>query len=145
MITKTYQPKAKEIKRAWHLIDAKDKILGRVSTQIATILMGKNKVAYSGHMDSGDYVVVINAEKVKVTGKKLLQKLYRRHSGYPGGFREVTLEKLLQTHPERAIEHAVSGMLPDNRIKRQRMARLKVLAGEVNLYKDNIKEVIQNG
>ncbi len=137
---KTYQPKEKEIKRTWHLIDAKDQILGRLSAKIAGLLMGKVKVTYAPHIDSGDYVVVINGEKVAVTGKKALKKVYRGHSGYPHGFKEVSFEKMQREHPERIIEHAVNGMLPDNRLKKDRMARLKVLVGEVNPYEGKFKE-----
>ena len=136
---KTYQLKAKEVKRAWHLIDAKDAVLGRLATRAAALLMGKLKVDYSPHIESGDYVVVVNAEKVKVTGKKAQQKLYRSHSGYPGGFKEVTYAKMSKEHPERIIEHAVSGMLPDNRLKKARMAMLKVIVGEKNPYADKFK------
>jgi large subunit ribosomal protein L13 len=131
---KTYQPKAKEVKRAWHTIDAKGEVLGRLSSKVAIILMGKNKPTYSTHMDSGDNVVVINAEKFVVTGKKAEQKVYRGHSGYPGGFKEAKFEKVLKEHPERIIEHAVSGMLPDNRLKAERMKRLKIVIGGVNPY-----------
>ena len=136
---KTYQLKAKEVKRNWHLIDAKDAVLGRLATRAAALLMGKLKVDYSPHIESGDYVVVVNAEKVKVTGKKAQQKLYRSHSGYPGGFKEVTYAKMSKEHPERIIEHAVSGMLPDNRLKKARMAMLKVIVGEKNPYVDKFK------
>src|SRR4030042_1433607 len=137
---KTYQPKEKEIKRAWHLIDAKDAILGRVSTQIAQYLMGKQKPNYSAHLDSGDYVVVLNAEKVVLTGKKPLQKVYYHHSGSPGGLKEITLAKMRKEHPGRILEHAISGMLPDNRLKKDRMARLKVLVGERNPYADKFNK-----
>ena len=136
---KTYQLKAKEVKRAWHLIDAKDAVLGRLATRAAALLMGKLKVDYSPHIESGDYVVVVNAEKVKVTGRKAQQKLYRSHSGYPGGFKEVTYAKMSKEHPERIIEHAVSGMLPDNRLKKARMAMLKIIVGEKNPYVDKFK------
>jgi large subunit ribosomal protein L13 len=136
---KTYQLKSKEVKRSWHLIDAKDAVLGRLATQAAAMLMGKLKVDYSPHIESGDYVVVVNAEKVKVTGRKAQQKLYRSHSGYPGGFKEVTYAKMSEEHPERIIEHAVSGMLPDNRLKKARMAMLKVIVGEKNPYADKFK------
>lgn len=138
MMLKTYQPKSREIKRDWHLIDAKDKVLGRVATQIARLLLGKHKASYSSHLDSGDYVVVLNAEKVKLTGKKTEQKVYRRHSGYPGGLKEISFAKMLQEHPQRIIEYAVRGMLPDNRLKKDRMARLKVVIGEKNPYRDRI-------
>ena len=131
---KTYQPKAKEIKRGWHLIDAKDQILGRLATKVADLLTGKEKVTFSKHMDMGDFVVVVNAEKIAVSGKKAQQKVYRGHSGYPGGFKEITFEKMKKEHPERIVEKAVDGMLPDNRLKRERMARLKVIVGTNNPY-----------
>jgi len=136
---KTYQLKAKEVKRNWHLIDAKDQVLGRLASQVAAHLMGKLKVDYSPHIESGDYVVILNAEKVAITGKKAEQKVYRSHSGYPGGFKEVTFEKMSKEHPERIIEHAVSGMLPDNRLKKARMAMLKVIVGDKNPYEDKFK------
>ncbi len=131
---KTFQPKAKEVKRAWHTVDAKGEVLGRVSTRIAILLMGKNKPTYSTHMDSGDNVVVLNAEKVVVTGKKADQKVYQGHSGYPGGFKEVSYDKMSKEHPERILEHAVMGMLPDNRLKAERMKRLKIVIGDKNPY-----------
>lgn len=136
---KTYQPKAKEIKRNWHLVDAKDAILGRISTQIATYLMGKNKPSYSTQTDMGDFVVVVNAEKVKLTGKKPLQKKYISHSGYPGGLKNVSFAKMHKEHPERVIELAVKGMLPDNKLKRERMTRLMVVVSEKNPYQDRFK------
>ena len=109
---KTYSVKAKEIIREWHLIDATDKVLGKVATEAAELLMGKNKTMFTRNMDTGDYVVVINATKIRVTGKKLEQKMYYRHSGYPGGFRAVPLGDMLKDKPEMVIEHAVKGMLP---------------------------------
>ena len=133
---KTYQPKAKEIKRNWNLIDAKGEILGRLSSKIAQLLTGKGKPTYSPHMDSGDYVVVINAEKIEVTGKKKTQKLYRSHSGYPGGFKEATFAKMSLEKPEEIIKHAVMGMLPDNRLKKDRLTRLKIVKGDKNPYQD---------
>lgn len=129
---KTYQPKEKEVKRGWHLIDAKDEVLGRLSTKVANLLTGKTKVTYSSHMDSGDNAVVINADKIVVTGKKSTQKVYRSHSGYPGGFKERSYAQVTKEHPERIVEHAISGMIPDNKIKAQRMARLTVVTGSVN-------------
>lgn len=131
---KTFQPKQSEVKREWHLIDAKDEILGRLSTKIAELLTGKGKATYSRHMDSGDYVVVINAEKIMVTGRKASQKVYRTHSGYPSGFKEKSYDMVMRSHPERIIEHAVSGMIPDNRLKKERMLRLKVVAGDQNPF-----------
>lgn len=131
---KTFQPKQREIKRNWHLVDAQDEVLGRAASKIARLLMGKNKASYSAHLDSGDFVVVINAEKIKVTGKKAEQKVYRGHSGYPGGFKEESFAKILKEHPQRIIEHAVDGMLPDNRLKKARLARLKMVVGDKNPY-----------
>jgi len=127
---KTYSAKTSEIKREWHLIDASDKILGKVATRAARLLMGKHKPIFSPSLDTGDYVVVINAEKVKFTGNnKAREKLYFRHSGYPGGLRSVSLEEMLQTHPTRVIEHAVKGMLPHNRLGAKMLRKLKVYAG----------------
>lgn len=131
---RTFQPKSKDIKRQWHLIDVKGKILGRVATEIATLLLGKNKPNYAPHLDSGDYVVVINAKGVKLTGRKGKQKVYRSHSGYPGGFKEIKFAKLLSEQPEKIITHAVSGMLPDNRLKKGRLKRLKVFADDKHPY-----------
>jgi large subunit ribosomal protein L13 len=136
-MAKTYQPKQKEIKKVWHLIDAKGEVLGRLASKVAILLMGKQKSTYSTHMDSGDNVVVINAEKIITTGKKAEQKVYRSHSGYPGGFKEVSFEKMSKEHPNRIIEFAVSGMLPDNRLKSDRMARLHVTKGEKHKYDNN--------
>lgn len=138
---KTYQPKHKDIKRNWHMIDAKDEVLGRMSTGIATLLMGKHKPTYSDHMDMGDYVVVLNAQKVKVTGKKRKQKVYQKHSGYPGGFKEVSFEKMITEHPERVIELAVSRMLPGNRLRDKRMRRLKVFAGADHTFKNKFEDI----
>ncbi|OGM09456.1 50S ribosomal protein L13 [Candidatus Woesebacteria bacterium RBG_13_34_9] len=140
MNSKTYQPKAKEVKRDWHLMDAKGQILGRLASQIAVYLMGKHKSVYSNHMDMGDYVVVINAKDIKLTGKKTQQKLYRSHSGYPGGFKEVKFEKLINENPNRVIQKAVSGMLPDNRLKSKRILRLKIFSDENYTYKDKFKD-----
>lgn len=137
---KTFQPSGKGIVREWHLIDAKDQILGRLSTHIADLLTGKVKATFSRHIDMGDNVVVINAEKVIVTGRKASQKLYRRHSGYPGGYKEVKYSTVLKDHPERIIENAVKGMLPDNRLKSDRMLRLKVVAGDVNPFEKEFKK-----
>jgi large subunit ribosomal protein L13 len=131
---KTYQPKQKEVKRAWHLIDAKGEVLGRLATKVATLLMGKQKSTYSAHMDSGDNVVVINSELVKTTGTKKEYKVYRSHSGYPGGYKEVSFAKMSKEHPSRVIEIAVKGMLPDNRLKSDRIARLHVVKGDKHKY-----------
>src|SRR5581483_7644543 len=113
----TQPTKLTDIKRNWHLIDAKEKILGRVSTDIAKLLMGKTKTYFAKNMDCGDYVVVINAKKVKVSGNKETQKLYRHHTGYPGGLKSATLSELRSKNPERIIKHAVKGMLPKNKLQ----------------------------
>ena len=137
---KTFQPKAKDIRRDWHLIDIKGAVLGRTASKISILLMGKNKVNYAPHMDMGDYVVVVNAKDVKVTGKKESQKVYYGHSGYPGGFKEIAFSKLKKERPERIIELAVKRMLPSNRLKKKRMSRLKVFADNNNPYKDKFKK-----
>jgi large subunit ribosomal protein L13 len=127
---KTYSTKASEIERQWHVIDASDKILGKLATEAAKLLMGKHKPTFSRHLDTGDFVVVINAAKVRVTGKKAEQKLYHSHSGYPGALKSVSLERMMATHPTRVIEHAVKGMLPHNRLGAKMLKKLKVYAGE---------------
>jgi len=127
---KTYSAKPADIERQWHVIDASDKTLGRLSTQIARLLMGKHKPMFTPSQDTGDFVVVINADKVRVSGNKAKQKLYYRHSGYPGGFKSVTLEKTMQNHPTRVIEHAVKGMLPHTRLGARMRKRLRVYAGD---------------
>ena len=137
---KTYQPKEKEIKREWHLIDAKGQIVGRLATKISGLLMGKHKSNFSKHMDMGDYVVLLNAEKVKFSGRKEDQKLYRSHSGYPGGFKEITAKLLREKHPERIIKKAVFGMLPDNRQKRERLNRFKIVIGNINPFEDKFSK-----
>lgn len=139
---KTYHLKEKEIKREWHLVDAKDQVLGRLSTKVARILMGKNKVSYSPHVDLGDYVVVVNASKFRLTGKKSQDKVYRGHSGYPGGFKEVSIKKLMDENPKRIVEHAIEGMLPKNRLHAKRMKRLKIFEGEENPYKDKFDKKV---
>jgi large subunit ribosomal protein L13 len=126
---KTYSPKAKDIKREWWVIDAEDKTLGKISTQVANLLMGKHKPIYAAHIDTGDYVVVINAAKVKVTGKKAEQKIYYRHSGYPGGLKSKRFEEIFDKDPGRVIELAVKGMLPHNSLGRAMFKKLKVYPG----------------
>lgn len=121
---------AKNIKREKHTIDANGKILGRLATEIATILMGKKKPEFVPYLDIGDYVVVTNAAKVKVTGKKAQTKIYTRHSGYPGGLKQETFEKMLARRPEYIIEHAVRGMLPQNKLGAKMIKKLKVYDGE---------------
>lgn len=136
MNRKTYQPKHRDISRDWHLIDAEKKVLGRLSSEITNLLMGKNKVNYAPHMDMGDFVVIINAEKIVVTGKKEANKVYYRHSGYPGGFKEIKYSKLKKEQPEKIIQLAIKRMLPDNRLRDKRMSRLKVFSGEKHTFKD---------
>jgi large subunit ribosomal protein L13 len=126
---KTYSAKAGDIGRRWFVIDAEGQVLGRLATRVATILRGKHKPAFTPHIDVGDFVVVVNAEKVKLTGNKLDDKLFRRHSGYPGGLSEIPYRRLLETHPERALERAVWGMLPKGRLGRRLKQKLKVYAG----------------
>ncbi|HEX5395954.1 MAG TPA: 50S ribosomal protein L13 [Candidatus Limnocylindria bacterium] len=126
---KTYAVKASEIERHWWVVDAADQTLGRLATRIATLLEGKHKPTYSPHLDTGDHVVVLNAAKVKVTGNKLAQKRYYRHSNYPGGLKEESLEALMERKPELVIERAVKGMLPRNRLGRAMIKKMKVYSG----------------
>jgi large subunit ribosomal protein L13 len=126
---KTYSARPGEVGRHWFVVDADGQVLGRLASRIASVIRGKHKPPFTPHIDVGDFVVVVNAEKVKLTGQKLDDKLYRRHSGYPGGLVEVPYRRLLKTHPERAIERAVWGMLPKGRLGRQLRGKLKVYAG----------------
>jgi large subunit ribosomal protein L13 len=122
-------PKIKELPERWLLVDAAGKTLGRLATHVATRLRGKHRPTFTPHMDTGDFVIVVNAAQIQVTGKKTQQKIYRRHSGWPGGLKEVPLERMLERHPERVVELAVSGMLPKNRLGRKIFRKLKVYAG----------------
>jgi len=126
---KTYSVKAGEIERNWYVVDARGKVLGRLATEIARILRGKHKPIYSPHLDTGDFVVVINAEEVAVTGRKADQKTYFRHSGYMGGEKHIPFRRMQERHPERIIELAVKGMLPKNALGRQMRRKLRVYAG----------------
>jgi large subunit ribosomal protein L13 len=126
---KTYSFKQDEFERNWYVIDATDQILGRLSTLIATKLRGKDKPEFTPHVDSGDFIVVVNAEKVRVTGRKMEQKKYYRHSGYPGGLREASLKTVLGSKPERVLYQAVRGMLPKNRLGRAQLKKLKIYSG----------------
>ncbi|MBW4575645.1 MAG: 50S ribosomal protein L13 [Aphanothece sp. CMT-3BRIN-NPC111] len=128
-MNKTYLPPQNSLEHKWYVVDAADQRLGRLATEIATILRGKNKPTFTPHMDTGDFVIVVNAEKVAVTGKKRSQKLYRRHSGRPGGMKTETFAKLQDRLPERIVEQAVRGMLPKNSLGRQLFTKLKVYAG----------------
>jgi len=140
---KTYSTKASKIKRDWHVIDASGRTLGRLATEIAQLLKGKHKPIYTRHLDTGDYVIVVNAEKVMVTGNKAEKKVYYRHSGYPGGLKEVTFEKLMEKHPTRIIEHAVRGMLHKNTLGRAMFRKLKVYEGPTHPHEAQIKTVSQ--
>ena len=126
---KTWNAKPGEVERRWYLVDAEGKTLGRLATQIADTLRGKHKAEYTPHVDTGDFVVVVNAEKIVVTGKKLDEKMYYRHSGYPGGLRSRTLREQLERRPEEVLRTAVKGMLPKNRLARQQITKLKIYAG----------------
>jgi large subunit ribosomal protein L13 len=126
---KTYSTKPSDIKRNWHVIDAEGETLGRLASKIAQLLKGKHKPQYVPHLDTGDHVIVVNAEKIRVTGNKLVEKTYYRHTGYPGGLRETKLGKMLDTHPTRVIELAIRGMLPHNALGRQMFRKLNVYAG----------------
>ncbi|MGQ3892131.1 50S ribosomal protein L13 [Legionella sp. CNM-4043-24] len=126
---KTFSAKAHEVKRDWYIIDASDKILGRVATEIARRLRGKHKAEYTPHVDTGDYIVVVNAEKIAVTGRKFKEKMYYRHSGFPGGIKSISFDKLQDSNPVRIIELAVKGMLPKNVLGREMYRKLKVYAG----------------
>ncbi len=126
----TVFPSKNEVIRAWHLIDADNKVLGRVASEAARILMGKNKPIYTPFMDTGDHVVIINASKVRLTGRKEDQKVYRHHTGYPGGLIEASIKKVRANHPTRIIEDAVAGMLPKSKLGKQMIKKLKVYAGD---------------
>jgi large subunit ribosomal protein L13 len=143
---KTHSTKKKEIKRNWHLIDLEGQILGRTASRIAQILQGKDKPYFTPSLDCGDFVVAINAAKIKVTGKKKSDKKYYRHSGYPGGLKMVTFEQQLAKDPRKIVEWAVKNMLPKNKLRNRRMRRLKVFSSVDHSYQDKFKKrVIKNG
>lgn len=135
----TVPTKQSDVQRAWHLIDVKGKTLGRISTEIATKLMGKNKAYFVRNLDCGDHVVVINAKEIAVTGKKETDKMYRRHSGYPGGFKEESLRDLRGRKPEEILIHSVKGMLPQNKLRDRMLKRLHVFAEETHTYEEKFK------
>ncbi|CDM93384.1 MULTISPECIES: 50S ribosomal protein L13 [Limnospira] len=143
MMTKTYLPPVDSIERKWYVIDAADQRLGRLATEIAQIIRGKNKPTYTPHMDTGDFVIVVNADKVAVTGKKGEQKIYRRHSGRPGGMKTETFDQLQNRVPERIIEKAVKGMLPKNALGRQLFTKLKVYSGPTHPHQAQDPEVLK--
>ena len=134
---KSYIAKPLEVERKWYVVDAEGQVLGRLATQIATVLRGKHKPIYTPNVDCGDYVIVINADKIRVTGNKMDQKEYKRHSGYAGGLKSVTLKEMLDKHPERVIEHAVKGMLPKNKLGRQMYRKLKFTLVRITITKRN--------
>ncbi|MGI0485309.1 50S ribosomal protein L13 [Pantanalinema rosaneae CENA516] len=142
-MNKTYLPPQDDIERNWYVIDAADQRLGRLASEVARVLRGKNKAAYTPSMDTGDFVIIVNAEKVAVTGKKRSQKLYRRHSGRPGGMKTETFAKLQSRLPERIIEHAVKGMLPKNTLGRQLFTKLKVYAGPDHPHQAQKPQVLE--
>ncbi len=126
---KTYYAKPGEVEREWFVIDAEDQVLGRVATKVAQILKGKHKPQYTPHVDTGDFVIIINADKIRMTGTKAAQKTYYRHSGFPGGLRAESFAEAMEKHPERVLEHAIKGMLPKNTLGRAMGKKLKVYAG----------------
>jgi large subunit ribosomal protein L13 len=140
---RTYVAKKKDIKRKWYLVDAKDKILGRLAANVAVILRGKHKAIFTPHLDTGDGVIVINASKIKVTGRKLQQKIYRRYSGYPGGLREVPLETMLSKKPEEVIKLAVKRMLPGGPLGRDMIKKLKIYSDDRQPHKAQNPEALE--
>ena len=148
---RTYSPKAGDVQRQWHVIDASDIVLGRLASHVAILLRGKHKPIFAPHMDTGDFVIVVNAEKVALTGNKLADKYAHRHSGYPGGLHSVAYRELLAKHPERVVEKAVKGMLPKNTLGRNMLRKLKVYAGPDHPHQAQqpvpfeIKQIAQQG
>jgi len=142
-VKRTYVTHPEDVQRDWYVVDASGQTLGRLATEIARIVRGKHKPIYSPSVDVGDYVIVINADKIHVTGQKLDQKIYYRHSGYPGGLTEVSLRRMLETHPTRVIEHAVRGMLPKNRLGRKMIKKLKVYAGSEHPHEAQQPEALE--
>jgi large subunit ribosomal protein L13 len=148
---RTYSPKAGDVQRQWHVIDASDIVLGRLASHVATLLRGKHKPIFAPHLDTGDFVIVVNAEKVALSGNKLADKRAYRHSGYPGGLHSVAYRDLLAKHPERVVEKAVKGMLPKNTLGRSMLRKLKVYAGPDHPHQAQqpvpfeIKQIAQQG
>ena len=140
---KTYTARAEDIEQEWFLVNAEGKTLGRLASEIAQVLRGKHKPIYTPHLDCGDFVIVVNAEKVQVTGRKLDQKMYYRHTGYPGGIKSISLRNQLQKHPKRVLEAAVRGMLPKNRLGRKMFKKLKVYAGNSHPHQAQQPKVLE--
>lgn len=139
----TYSAKKNEIERIWYLVDAENKVLGKLASKVAVILRGKHKPVFTSHIDTGDFVVVINAKKVHLTGKKMENKLYYRHSGYPGGLKVMSAAEMLKKKPENIIKHAVKGMLPKNKLGRKQMAKLKIYSGSEHPHKAQMPKVLE--
>ena len=140
----TYSAKKGEVERSWYIIDAENKVLGRIATKIAAILRGKHKPVFTPHMDTGDFVVVINAKKVHLTGRKLANKMYYRHTGYPGGLKSMSAEEMLKKKPENIIKLAVRGMLPKNKLGRKQLTKLKVYSGSNHPHKAQTPKVLKD-
>ena len=140
---KTYHAKPHEVERKWYIIDAEDQVLGRVATKAATLLKGKHKPQYTPHVDTGDFVVIINADKIRVTGTKAQTKSYYRHSGFPGGIKDARLEEVREKFPERIIENAVKGMLPKNKLQAERLKRLRIFAGAEHSHAAQTPEKVE--
>jgi len=139
---KTYFPKAGEIERKWYVVDAENQVVGRLATRIASVLMGKDKPCYTDFLDTGDFVIIVNADKVRLTGKKWSTKIYYSHSGYPGGLKESRAEEVLSRHPERLLQLAVKGMLPKTKLGRSMFKKLKVYAGNQHPHQAQQPEVL---
>jgi len=137
---KTYRTKSSDLTPQWHVFDASGRTLGRLASEVATLLLGKHKPIYSPHLNTGDFVIVVNAAKVGVTGNKAQQKFYYRHSNYPGGLKGTTFAKMIETHPTRVIESAVKGMIPHNRLGRDMMRRLKVYTGDTHPHQAQVEK-----
>ena len=140
---KTYTPKAADIQRKWYILDAKDKVAGRIATVIANKLRGKDKAIFAPHMDCGDFVIVINADKVKLTGTKEVTKLYHRHSGFPGGYKNISAEDLRVNKPTEILRKAVSGMLPKNKLRKPLMQKLKLYVGSEHPHEAQSPETLE--
>ncbi len=140
---KSFTATPADIERKWYVVDAEGKTLGRLATEVATVLRGKHKPTFTPHMDCGDYVIVVNAEKVDVTGKKRKEKVYKRHTGYPGGLREITFEKLIAKKPEEIVRHAIKGMMPKGKLGRQMYKKLKVYAGPEHNHQAQKPETLE--
>jgi large subunit ribosomal protein L13 len=140
---KSYMAKPNEIDRKWYVIDAEGKVLGRLATEVATILSGKNKPIYTPHVDTGDFVIIINADKIKLTGKKLEQKHYIYHTGHPGGLKEISYERMIEEKPEKIIQLAVKGMLPKNSLGRKMIKKMKVYSGAEHKHEAQQPEIYE--